>query len=244
MKSKILIFTCTLIVSYCFPQKTISSNNQQWFQYYTQFKLSKKLVLMSDIGYRIKGNPQDWFQTTTRTGIAYPITKSLQGVTGIACFTSFKNATASILEMRSYQEINATLTRKKMSIQNRLRVEARAFQNMTSAPNQASFNFRLRYRLYFTLPLFKLSSKKPEFKILLNFGDELFINFGKEIVYNTFDNNRILLAPSLQINKQLTISLTYSYQYGHRSSISTYESSHILWLGVTQKFGFKEKAKK
>ena len=227
----------------CHAQKIVNRSNQQWLQYYTQIKLSEKLLLMSDIGFRTKGDIQDWSQITSRTGVAYPIGKNLQGVSGIACFTAFNDSKTSIIEIRPYQEINSTIKFKSLTLQNRFRIEARSFQNKTNAANPTSFNFRLRYRLYFTLPFIKLSSKNPDFKLLLNFGNELFINLGKEIIYNTFDNNRILIGPALQINKQLNIGLTYCYQFGQRSSASTYESSNIFWLGITQKFGFKEKVK-
>lgn len=195
---------------------------------------------MADLGFRSKGNIQELYQITSRIGTAYPLSKKIQAVTGIACFTAFEGYKTSIIEIRPYQEVNSTLKYKTLSIQNRLRFEARTFLYRLDSINPSSFNFRLRYRLYFTLPLIKLSQKKPDLKILLNFGDELFINFGKEVLYNSFDNNRILIGPALQINKQLNISLTYCYQFGHRNSPSTYESSNVLWVGITQKFGFKE----
>ena len=77
----------------------------------------------------------------------------------------------------------------------------------------------------------------PRLLGLLTFGDEVFINAGREIVYNFFDNNRLMLGPSVQFGKDFSIGLLFNHQFGQRNRPATVESSEILWLTVNQRFG-------
>ncbi len=51
------------------------------------------------------------------------------------------------------------------------------------------FNYRLRYNVFFFTPLSKKAFAPHTFAAVL--GDEVYFNFGRQIVYNTFDQNRI-----------------------------------------------------
>jgi len=231
------IFTALFVFTFFsqgFGQKTITRNEQLWLQYYNQIKLSDKFSLLSDFGVRTKTGVSNWYQITSRIGLNYNINKSIKGVSGFALFTTFKENIASTIELRPYQEFNITNQIGKIKIQNRLRLEYRNFNTNGISSN----NFRLRYRLFCTYPLMSLSKNKPDSKLLLNFGDELFINFGKSIIYNTLDNNRLLLGLGFQFNNALTCSITYNYQYGRRGK-QLYEQSDILWITVNHKIGFK-----
>ncbi len=73
----------------------------------------------------------------------------------------------------------------------------------------------------------------------MNIGDEIFINAGKEIIYNRFDNNRILVGSTFQINKNLNLSFIYNYQLGQRNNKAAYEHSDIFWLGINQIISLK-----
>lgn len=232
------LFVFTFFLQF-FGQKSITKSEQLWFQYYNQIKLSNKLIVYSDFGIRFRSGIYNWFQITSRAGIGYPIQNKIQGISGFAVFTTFKDNLASIIELRPYQEVNTTHDFGKLKVQNRLRIEFRNFNILSSEPKVITSNFRFRYRLYFTYPLLDLSTKKSDSKLLLNIGDELFINVGKNILYNTFDNNRLLLGLGFQFKKKLTCSLTYCYQYGQRSK-NLNEKSDIFWIGINHKLGFNK----
>ena len=247
MKIKSIISILFLSMTfYCNAQKIVSHNNQQWIQYYNQLKLSEKLTLYSDVSLRRINNFNQWSQVTIRTGIGYPLTENLQVVTGFACFNFYNNNKPSRIEFRPYQEVNTSQNLCNVAVQHRLRVEARYFRKISDGviTSQSNFNFRFRYRLYCGIPLVKLSASNPDKKLLLNIGDEIFINAGKEIIYNMLDNNRLLLGSTFQINKYLNISFTYTYQFGQRNSPSTYEHSDIYWLGIIHKLSLKKMTKK
>src|SRR5258708_5356953 len=97
------IVACILLIYstfFCNAQKIVLHDNQQWFQYYNQLKLSEKLTLYSDIGVRRIDNFNEWSQMLLRMGLGYSIAQNLQGITGIGCFTSYANSKLIKIEYR------------------------------------------------------------------------------------------------------------------------------------------------
>jgi hypothetical protein len=231
-----------LIASFCFAQKTVIHDNQQWFQYNNQLVFTKNISLFSDLGLRRINGFREWQVIGLRAGLGYNIAENLQGVTGIACNALYTNDHVSKAEFRAYQEINTKQLFRKVSLQHKLRIEARYFRNVTERviTQASSFNFRFRYRLFCAIPVV-LSKKDPDKKLLLNFGDEVFVNAGKDIKYNMFDNNRLIAGTTLQWSSNLNFALFYIYQYGQRSAQATYEASDILFISVTQKIALNKK---
>ncbi len=231
---------CTLCIFFSIKMvaqtKTLEHANQQWFQYYNQFKINNKYTLFSDLGLRKKNSFELWSQNLVRVGIGYKLYKNIQGVTGLACFVFYNNANKlNRLELRPYQEVLVNYEVGKANVQQRLRVEARFFNQIKDNryTDSNNFNFRFRYRVNITIPLLSLSEKHKEKKLLLNIGDELFINAGKQIVYNMIDYNRLLIGPAVRFNKNWLVSLIYSYQFGQENKPALYKQSDVVWMAVT-----------
>lgn len=238
MIRKLIIVTIILqSVLVCSAQKIITTNNQQWLQYYNQLKLSKSLTLFSDVSLRRINNFDKWSQITLRSGLGYRLIENVNGVTGMACFMFYSNDKPSKIEFRPYQEFNSQQQFFRFSIEHRFRMEGRYFRKINDGiiASNTNFNFRYRYRLFCKIPLLKLSDSIPDRKLLLNIGDEILINAGNEIKYNMLDNNRLLIGLAFQVNQNLNLSFTYNYQFGQRSSVFAYEHSDIIWVGITHK---------
>ena len=236
---KFVIPILLIIASPSFAQRTTLNNNQQWMQYYTQTALGGGLVLYADAGVRRIDEFSSWSQHLLRAGMGYPLSGKLQGVTGLALFRFFQDDIHSRTEFRVWQEFNQPQHIGQILLQQRLRFEARYFRNQPGGlfSDEKNFNIRLRYRLQTQTPVLPLSKKHPERMLLLTFGDEVFINAGREIVYNFFDNNRLMFGPSVQFGKDFSIGLLFNHQFGQRNRPATVESSEILWLTVNQRFG-------
>ena len=58
--------------------------------------------------------------------------------------------------------------------------------------------------------------------------DEAFINAGKQITANTFDQNRFFVGISYPFNKHLSGQLGYMNLFQQQPSGSTYTSNHTL----------------
>jgi hypothetical protein len=60
----------------------------------------------------------------------------------------------------------------------------------------------------------------------------LLLNAGKEIVYNIFDQNRLLVGPVFQLNKNLGFILLYQGRFRALNLPARYHYDHIFWFGL------------
>lgn len=217
--------------------KTISTGNQQWFQYYNQAKLGEKWTLLSDFGYRWKDGFDENSQYIIRTAIGYSINPSVRISLGFAHLGFYTANKISKIEFRPYQELAIKNNINKIEITNRCRIEERFFNlvNYEETQHPNTFNFRFRYSVMVSIPLFKLSSENDNKIFLLNIGDEIFMNTGNNFTHNNFDQNRLTVSPSLQLNKHVTFSLTWNSQFASASSLKTYQYTNVIWLQVKHK---------
>ncbi|HQR94731.1 MAG TPA: DUF2490 domain-containing protein, partial [Sediminibacterium sp.] len=73
------------------------------------------------------------------------------------------------------------------------------------------------------IPVFK-NPRYPS----LSISDELMIQFGKEIVYNTFDQNRLFLGIRQPLTKKLNFDFGYMLGFQQKSTGYQYERIHTL----------------
>jgi hypothetical protein len=216
-------------------ERSIVHTSQQWMQVYTQLALNEKLSLLVDAGMRQTHDGRWPSQRLIRAGIGYRLPDKWQGATGFARFSFQQDGRTNRLEWRLWQELSRTHPLGPIALQQRLRAEARFFEQLPGGSEAGghSFNMRFRYRLQTFVPIARLGRKKEESPVLLlNVADELFLNTGREIIHNTLDNNRFIVGPALRLNPALTLALLYNHQYGHRSRRNTAESAEICWLTV------------
>ena len=85
-------------------------------------------------------------------------------------------------------------------------------------------NYTFRYQFILSYPISKPGANT---KILLSIGDEILINAGKEIVYNIFDQNRILLGTTFQLNNNFALTFTYNYQFKSLNSPNEFKQEKL-----------------
>jgi hypothetical protein len=219
-------------------QKTKSSSNQQWIQYYSNIALSERWSLVSDYGLRRREHLSEWSQMLVRVGAGYQIHPSVKGVVGMAFLTFHKGGDRTKVEYRPYQELGSVQSFAKLRIQHRLRIEERFFQSTNENGDPSSFNFRFRYRLLGSYPVADMNGEREAGSFLIYFGNEILVNAGSEIIYNQFDSNRVLIGPAFQWRPNLTLSLLYNYLYAQRNQPETFTETHVLWLGIKHKLEF------
>ena len=80
---------------------------------------------------------------------------------------------------------------KKYVLIPRLRYDARFRQDVTNGELSDSYSFINRVRFMVTLRKFLTENETSIGKPFLNLSEELLLNFGKNVTYNLFDQNRI-----------------------------------------------------
>src|SRR6478609_8141434 len=110
---------------FCQAQKIVLHTNYEWFQYFNQFRFSKKLTLFSDVSIRSTDKFVELSQFTFRTGIGYPVASKVNAITGFACFATYAgNYSLGRIEFRPYQDVNLMQLLGKVSLSHWFRAEA------------------------------------------------------------------------------------------------------------------------
>jgi hypothetical protein len=122
-----------------------------------------------------------------------------------------------------------------------LRVEERFKE--TIQDHTATGNFdettRLRYYVLAQFPLSKHKYEKGSFSFVTS--EELYLNFGKNIVYNTFDQNRFFLGFYYYMNKDNILQLGYTNLYQKYNAPDKYLKSDVLRVSVFNTIDFRKK---
>ncbi len=106
----------------------------------------------------------------------------------------------------------------------RLRLDQR-WQQKIVADNYAGIKFtkRIQYLISFSIP----TAKFPHYPSIV-ISDEACTQFGKEIVYNIFDQNRFFIGRKQQLNKHLSFEIGYMLVYQQKPSGILYDENNTF----------------
>lgn len=173
---------------------------------------------MSDVGYRFKNFFESKTQTLARLAGVYYFNNNISLAIGLAYFRSNPKQGFSIPEIRPFQRLFVNSTRGIFSISQRYRLEERFIRN--SNQDSLSVGYKYNYRFGYQLNIqFPLEGKTIEpGKLFVNIYDEIFINFGKQVLYNQFDQNRVFIGMGYQFTKNANMIIGYQYIWQQTSS--------------------------
>jgi len=220
----------------CSRQKQVAYSSQQWIQYYNQAQINEHWSLGMDGGMRWR----EWnkYQYIGRVGVGYQFSK-VKLAAGIATTGNYTGNVLTKKEFRPYQEVLASWKEKEVLITHRFRLEERFFKSTPiDQPSVTSFNYRFRYQVAVNFPLLRLSREHEYQKISLAVSDEIFINAGKEIVFNYVDQNRLVIGPSAQVSKSLSVALSYMYQFAQKAAPGAIELNTVMWFTIRHNMNF------
>lgn len=93
------------------------------------------------------------------------------------------------------------------------------------------FNWRVRYNYAWFLPLNKKGLIPGSFQGLIN--NEIMFNFGKNIVFNTFDQNRLFVGLVYQFTKESHLQVGYMNVFQQQAIGNKYRSLHCVRVFYT-----------
>lgn len=230
---KILRLIPLIFVLNTYGQNT-SPNVLTWFQYKGSGSIgSGKWGAMLDVQHRRVDFLRNTSQHLIRPGITYQLGNEFSITLGTAVFwhniSSNSEEPVYRTEIRPFQFLQWHQSFPAFKLKHKFRFEQR-FNRKTDQGEVISgynFNYRAGYRLEVVYPLAE--------HIVLNAYDELMINFGKQIIGDHLDQNRIYIG--LRYNKN-----SFTYKAGYMWLISPlkedpeFENSHILRVGVSHKW--------
>jgi hypothetical protein len=217
-----------------FGQKHTEDREQLWLGYFNQTRYTKRFGTWLDIHYRMTGNFVNHpFQFLPRAGLTYYLSNNVRATAGYAYVRHFEEgATPARNEHRPWQQLWWKQDYVGFSTMQWIRFEQRFREKVREGKvvDGYNFNYRLRYNLSLFVPLKgkKLEAKTPFFALI----DEVFINMGKEITYNYFDQNRFFIGFGYQFNTHLNTQLGYMNLFQQSAAGNKYTDSHAIRLFV------------
>lgn len=217
------------------PDKHVHSREQLWLGYFNQTRLTDKFGFWIDLHYRTTDDFIDRpFQFVFRPALTYFIKDNLRVNLGYALCKHFpaEGLTTARAEHRAWQQIWWNQKYPGLVTLQWLRLEQRFNEKVVNDEKLDGYNytFRARYNLSFFVPLKgkELTAKTP----FLAATNEIFLNFGDKVVYNTFDQNRLFVGVGYQFTSHLNAQLGYMNVYQQEASGSNYLSTHAVRLFV------------
>ena len=208
--------------------KTVNELSQSWTSLNSTIKFSKHWGIVADFHLRrtnFLADPNFYF---LRTGVQYWVTDHFSLTVGIGKMwvaPTTTNWEHFAEENRIYQQALFTNKMGKIGMLQRIRNEQRWIEKIANDQFTGDYKFsnRIRYLLALNIPIFK----NPLYPSL-SLSDELMVQFGKEIVYNSFDQNRLFLGIRQPISKTLNFDLGYMQSYQQKASGYQYDRIHTL----------------
>lgn len=217
------------------PAKEVHSREQAWLGYFNQTRLTNTFGLWLDVHYRQTDNfVERPFQLLIRPAVTYFVRDNLRLNLGYASVSHFpaEGLNTTRPEQRVWQQVWWNQKYTGVNMVQWLRVEQRFNRKISNDILQDGYNRtnRIRYNMLFSIPLGKKEiAPRTPFIVVSN---EVFINFGKNIVYNTFDQNRFTLGLGYQFTSHLNAQLCYMNVYQQEAAGNRYMSSNVIRLFV------------
>lgn len=204
-----------------------------WLRYHNKIRLADRWEWQTHFDKRFYISPVKQHQYLLRTQVFYEVQKKLSLSQGFVYLLQSPHdpedaSRFSLPEYRPFQEAVIKNDIGRAQIRHRYRLEERFIHKADSREEILlpgyHFSFRARYQFQVQFPLLKITEEK---KLNFRISEEVMLNFGKNIVYNTFDQSRFSAAFLYSISKALEVEAGYSHWYQQRADGKSYFNRHI-----------------
>jgi hypothetical protein len=235
----LVIICCLEKNGFSQSQKVINHQYQFWGSINSTIRFNKQWGMLADFHVRrnnfmadpsfyfIRGAANYWIKENMTVAFGYA---HMWVAPARSDWKTFSN------EERIYQQFQVSTKNKRVSISQRLRNEQRWQQKIEDDKWTGDYRFtdRVRYLFSFNYTLFE-----NKFLPTLAIADELLIHFGKEVVYNSFDQNRIFFGIRQNINSRLSFDFGYMNVFQEKYSGYEYDMNHTMRLFFYYNVGWR-----
>lgn len=213
------------------PVRQTYENVQFWTSVNGSWRLSQRWGLVSDFHLRRDNFISDPSFYFLRLGAAYWINDQFSlvgGLAGLWLATDTDLGTKYALERRTYQQILWRAKINKTTFLQRIRIEQRWHQVLNTQNGELDrVRYSNRFRFLFSAATQIFENPNAPRPTLSN---EILFHVGEEIVFNTFDQNRLFLGFNQRLNKNWTVDYGYMMVYQQRYSGFEYDLNHTIRL--------------
>jgi hypothetical protein len=210
------------------PAKETNEQYQFWGSLNSTTRLTDRLGVIADIHVRRNDFLADPSFSLLRFGGHFWVTEKLTVSLGYGYMRhapACEGCQTFAGENRIYQQLQYVTRLGKATLLQRLRNEQRWREMVVNdvPTGGTTFTDRVRYLVSFTLPV----SGNPKVASLV-LADEIAVQFGPGVVYNTFDQNRIFLGVKQVLGRSWSFDLGYMLVYQQKASGYQYDLNHTL----------------
>lgn len=246
MRRFYLFLFLLLVSARLMAQKNIVSQPAPllWTRYHFTLELSPKFLFTTEADNRIFSTNLHQYQFINHNRIVYRFDDKLDAAVGFSYseirFKEPDSQTGFVSpELRPFQEFYVRQAlNKNWRIQHRFRNEQRFFRNNDGQQLLEGYKYNGRFRYQLAVN-FKFS---PKWELRAN--DELFINYGKNIILNTFDHNRMYLGVAFRFLPTFAAELGYLKSIQQRSNGYDFLERNHIRFSLYQVISRKKNKKK
>jgi hypothetical protein len=248
MKKLFLLFSVLFasIVLHAQTSKKVTDVQQLWFAYLNQTRFSNRWGAWTDLHLRTQADfTNKLSQSIVRVGLTYYLNDATKATLGYAYVNHFPaegHEDISRPEHRIWQQLQWHTKYPRTRLMQWFRLEERFRRKIANDSTLAeghNFNFRMRYNIFYEIPVTKNPSEPFALSAVLN--DELHINFGKQVVYNYFDQNRFFVGLKFNINARDNVQLGYMNVFQQLPAGNTFRNTHAVRLFYSQNLDLRRK---
>ncbi|WP_370089687.1 DUF2490 domain-containing protein [Ekhidna sp.] len=216
-------------------EKEISTSDGVWLGFYTKYHFNEKWAYYGEYHVRKKDGFSEMAQIYLRFGATYTIAEYLDFTAGVvlpfywAPNPEDPNVDDVVPQYRLWQQAVLATPFEHIKVFHQLRTEQR-WRRSYVKDSPFELTHRFRYKLTVYVPL-----NKPAFEnhtLFVAAYNEIFIQAGKSIVYNHFEDNRSYVGVGYNLSEQFQIQGGYMLSFRHAGSPFKYEQRHILRLSL------------
>ena len=246
MKIQLSLVALILATTVIAQPKNTSHASQTWLAYFNQTRLSNKWGLWADFQIRTREELVSDFSTgIARVGVTYFIDDNVRLTLGYGFLNNYPpndNIKVSQPEHRPWQQVQWFTKNKRTRLMQYIRLEQRyrrRYLNNSELADSYAFNFRLRYNFFYQIPLDPQGLIPKKLSAIVN--DELHINFGKQIVNNYFDQNRLFLGLNYAFDNNNNLQFGYLNTFIQTAAGNQYRNINALRVAYVHNLDLRKK---
>ena len=236
----IFVFLCSnrILVA----QKQVTKLQQVWTGFVNQTRLGNHWGIWAEGQLYTK---QDFFsnlyENFVSAGAIYYLNNNTKLIGGYSYVYLYPTDNLIQPEHRPWQQVMWHNNFPRLRLMQWLRLEERFRRKVNDGElaDGYNFNYRTRYNFLLMAGLGKIAFAPKTFSFVFN--NELFINFGKEIVYNYYDQNRFFVGFAFHTNKQDNLQFGYLNVFQQLSAGNQYRSINAVRVFYFNNLDFRKK---
>ncbi|HEX4935961.1 MAG TPA: DUF2490 domain-containing protein, partial [Gemmatimonadaceae bacterium] len=225
-------------------------NVNTWFTVVGELRLHERWYLDYDASLRRSGPLREMQQILPRAGLRYQVNPAVRLSWGYAFaetwpYGKLPNA-YRFPEHRMWEQLQLGHAIGRVALTHRYRMEQRWLGRVAEENGEESVQHwvrtnRFRYRLQATLPLQGRTLDDGEFYVQGN--NELFMNWGANVQFNVFDQNRTIVSIGRRFSEHLRVEVGYLEQLVEKANGQQLERNHTLLFSLYPSLSLWHEAK-